>query len=61
MKTDEKVTYYGRGTVNGLVHKVKEDYYLVQTHTVINLLLLQFIKMTIFMRTSNDAMVFGDK
>jgi len=56
-KTGEEVTCYERG--NGLVHKVEEDYYyLVQTHTVIDLLLLHFIKMTIFMRTSNDAMVF---
>jgi len=47
-----------KGTVNGLVHKVEEDYYLVQTHTVIDLLLLHFIKMMIFMRTSNDVMFF---
>jgi len=33
------------------VHKVEEDYYLLQTHTVIDFLLLHFIKMcTIFMQ-----------
>jgi len=39
-------------------NKVGEDYYLVQTHTVIDLLLLHFIKNDDFLRTSNDAMFF---
>jgi len=40
------------------VHKVEGNYYLIQTHTVIDLLLLYFLKMTIFMKASNDAMIF---
>jgi len=48
----------GKNQVYEGVHKVGEDYYLVQTHTVMDLLLLHFIKMTIFMRTGNDAMIF---
>jgi len=38
--------------------KGQEGYYLLQTHKVIDFLLLHFIKMTIFMRTSNDAIIF---